>query len=46
MYVIALIFIGVCLVAASVVALFGAPDERAAKTDDQRDWWPGTPWRR
>ena len=46
MFVIALIVIGICLVTASFAALFGEPDERAAKADDQRGWWPGTPRRR
>jgi hypothetical protein len=42
----ALIVIGICLVAASIVAVFGEPNERAAMTKDQRGWWPGTPRRR
>jgi hypothetical protein len=46
MCVIALIVIGVCLVVASVAAVFGEPQERAARTNDQRGWWPGAPRRK
>ncbi len=46
MFVIALIVIGICLVAASLRAVFGAPEEPAATAHDQRGWWPGSPRRR